>query len=115
MVVQRINIKRFNALAAHTRSPAAAYVSRELDWFTNENETLLATLLLDTVDDDYVGVILGRDEAGRFRCIDVESSIPTKEEAEAWIERAMNWHGRDNQTTFSQGAENSEAKALDLF
>ena len=23
--------------------------------------------------------------------------------AEAWIERAMKWHGRDNQTTFSEG------------
>ena len=73
--MKRLDIKRFNALAAHWRTPAAAYVSRELDWFVNENETLLATLLFDTADDDYVGVILRRDNAGRFRCIDVESSI----------------------------------------
>lgn len=110
-----IDIKRFNALAAHSRSPAAAYVSQELAWFANENESLLATLLLDTVDDDFVGVILGRDDAGRFRCIDVESSIPTRDEAQAWIERAMKWHGRDGQLTFSQGKEKKAAQPLDLF
>lgn len=115
MTVQRIDIKRFNALAAHSRSPAAAYVSRELDWFANDNETLLATLMLDTVDDDYVGIILGRDDAGRFRCIDVESCIPTREEAATWIERAINWHGRDGQRTFSQGKESRETKPFDLF
>lgn len=115
MTLTRIDIKRFNALAAHTRSPAAAYISRELDWFANEQETLLATLMLDTTDDDYVGIILGRDESGRFRCIDSLASIPTQEEAAAWIERAMTWHGRDGQTTFSQGDEVKQAKPLDLF
>jgi hypothetical protein len=73
MAVQRIDIQRFNALAAHSRSPAAAFISRELDWFANDTETLLATLMLDTEDGDYVGIILGRDESGRFRCIDIGS------------------------------------------
>lgn len=113
--MKRIDIKRFNALAAHSRSPAAAYMSRELAWFANETETLLATLLLDTVDGDYVGVILGRDEGGRFRCIDVEAGIPTEEEAQAWIGRAMKWHGRDGQTMFGQGIEGKATKLLDLF
>lgn len=115
VTVKRIDIKRFNAVAAHSRSPAAAYMSRELDWFANESETLLATLMVDTVDDDYVGVILGRDDAGRFRCIDVESSLPTQEDAAVWIERAMNWHGRDGQRIYSQGAEKEKHKPLDLF
>ena len=112
MAIKRIDIKRFNALAAHSRSPAAAFVSRELDWFSNDDESLLATLLIDTVDDDYVGVILGRDEAGRFRCVDVESGIPTAEEAVAWIERSIRWHSRNAEQVFPQGAS---TKPLDLF
>lgn len=115
MPLRRIDIKRFNALAAHTRSPSAAYSSRELDWFANDTETLLATLLLDTTDHDYVGIILGRDEVGCFRCIDCEASIPTQEEAAAWIERAINWHGRDGQKTFSQGTKNQKRDPLDPF
>lgn len=112
MAIKRIDLKRFNALAAHTRSPAAAFVSREIDWFSNEDESLLATLMLDTVDEDYVGIVLGRDEAGRYRCIDVESSIPTPDEAFFWIEHAIAWHGRNAQEVFPQG---DAAKPLDLF
>ena len=112
MPIKPIDIKRFNALAAHTRSPAAAYISQELQWFSNDTETLLGVLLLDTVDDDFVGVILGRDEGGKFRCIDVASSIPTAEEAASWIERAIGWHGRDFDKVFPQG---QTSKQLDLF
>ncbi len=115
MATHRLDIKRFNALAAHARSPAAAYISRELAWFANDSETLLATLMLDTEDDDFVGIILGRDEAGRFRCIDCMAGIPTQDEAAAWIDRAMAWHGRDGQATFSQGDETKQPKPLDLF
>lgn len=112
MAVKRIDVKRFNALVAQTRSPAAAYISRELDWFANEDESLLAVLLLDTVDDDFVGVILGRDEGGRYRCIDTKVSIANPEEAIAWIERAIGWHGRDGQKIFPQGENGTP---LDLF
>ena len=49
--VRQIDQKRFNALAAHSRSPAAAYVSEELAWYANEDETVLGVLLRDTVDD----------------------------------------------------------------
>jgi len=58
---------------------------------------------------------LGQNDVGRFRCIDVQSSIPTQAEARAWIERAMNWHGRDGQKTFSQGEEKEKHRPLDLF
>lgn len=48
MALNRITLARFNALAAHSRSPVAAFVSRERDWFSNDDETLIATLMLDT-------------------------------------------------------------------
>lgn len=115
MPMKRIDLKRFNVLASHSRSPAAAYMSKELDWFSNEEETLLATLLLDTVDGDYVAIILGRDEADRFRCIDTKVCIPNPEEAQAWIERAILWHGRDGQAVFAQGDVPGKHKPLDLF
>lgn len=110
--VKAIDLKRFDALAAHSRSPAAAYMSKELAWFSDGKETVLGVLLLDTIDDDYVGIILGRDEAGRFRCFDQEVSIPTEEEAQTWIHAAIKWHARDGATVFPQG---DASKPLDLF
>lgn len=112
MAIRRIDLKRFSALAARTQSPAAAFATRELDCFSNDHESRLATLILDTVDDDYVGIVLGRDEASRYRYIYVQSSIPRPDEALSWIERTIAWHGREAQKVFSQG---DAAKQLDLF
>jgi len=95
--------KRFNALASHSRSPAAAYISRELGWFANEDESIIGVLLLDVVDDDYAAVVLARDENGAYRAIDVESSIDTKGNAVTWLHGAMRWHTGTGKKVFPQG------------
>lgn len=66
IIVKELDEKRFNSIAGYSRSPGAAYVSKELGWFSNEDESLIGVLLLDIIDFDYVGVVLGRDEGGRF-------------------------------------------------
>jgi len=113
MALKSIGLKRFNALAAHSRSPAAAFISEELDWFSNDDESLIATLMRDTEDGDFVGIVLGRDLTGRYRCIDCLNGHETPEQAVAWIDRAIAWHGRDAQQVFPQGDE--AGKQLDLF
>ena len=64
--VNEIDKKRFDALAGLSRSPAAAYISEELGWFANENETILGVLLHDSVDDDFAAVLMACDEGGRM-------------------------------------------------
>jgi hypothetical protein len=83
--VKEIDAKRFNALAAQARSPAAAYTSEELAWHANADEAEISVILLDTIDDDYVAIALGRDKRGRFRAFDLEVSIQTMDEAVDWI------------------------------
>lgn len=112
IVVKKIDIKRFNALAAQSRSPAAAYMSEELEWYADASETVLGIVLRDTIDNDFVGIIMGRDEGGRFRSFDVQASIPTLEEAKVWVQGGIRWHAGTGQTTFPQG---DETKGLDLF
>ena len=36
IIVKEMDEKRFNAIAGYSRSPAAAYVSRELGWYSND-------------------------------------------------------------------------------
>ena len=90
----------------------ATYFSEELAWFANEPETVLGVLLRDTVDDDYAGIVLARDEGGRFRAFDWEVSIPTADEARAWIERVIKWHTGTGLRVYRQG---DPIKAVDLF
>ena len=104
--------KRFNAIAGYSRSPGAAYVSKELGWYSNDDESVIGVLLLDVIDFDYVGVVLGRDEGGRFRAFDLECSIPNQEEAQQWLINAIKWHTGQGQKVFPQG---DVSKGLDLF
>ena len=112
IVVNKIDIKKFNTLAAQSRSPAAAYMSEELEWYTDISEIVLGIVLKDTIDNDFVGIIMGRDEGKKFRAFDVQASIPTLEKTRDWVQRAIRWHVGTGETVFPQG---DETKGLDLF
>ncbi|EQB2038624.1 TPA: glycosaminoglycan attachment protein [Yersinia enterocolitica] len=112
VVVQSLDVKRFNALAAPSRSPGAAYISDELEWYSDTNEIVLGIVLRDTIDNDFVGIILGRDEGSRFRAFDNKVSIPTQEGARTWVQEAIRKHVGLGQTIFPQG---DHSKGLDLF
>lgn len=69
--------ERFNAFCMLTRHPVAELLAEELEWYSDDDERVIATLFRDITDDDYCYLLLARDEVGRFRCIDVDCSFPT--------------------------------------
>lgn len=109
--IKSLDQKRFNAFVGATRSPTAAFVSVEIGWYANDEETVLGSVLVDTVDGDYVGIVLGRDEGGRFLAIDFQVSIATEAEATEWLHRSIKWHASTG-TVFPQG---DKKEGLDLF
>jgi hypothetical protein len=62
--------------------PSAQVISEELAWFEHISAPVLGTLILDLVDGDCGGIVLGRDEHNRFRCVDVTGWDETPEIAE---------------------------------
>jgi len=95
----------------YKRIQSAAYLSRELAWFSNEDETVLGILLLDTIDNDYASIVLGCDESGRFRAINVESSFPDKDSAVNWLHNIIKWHTCNSPAVFPQ-VDKSESLGL---
>jgi len=73
--VRPITRERYNAFVGWTRSPIAPHMSKELEFFSDKDERLIGVILLDRSDRDFAYVTLGRDEKGRFRCIDVLASL----------------------------------------
>lgn len=110
--ITKLDRKRFDVLAGQARSPAAAYMSQELEWYSNEDESIIGVLLLDTIDYDYVAVALGRDEGGRFRAFAVEASHPTPDAAITWLIGTIKWHTGMGTRVFPQG---DEITGTDLF
>lgn len=110
--IKELSEKRFNALASHSRSPAAAYISKELSWFANEDESVIGVVLIDTVDNDFAAVALARDENDAYRAIDVGSSIETEGLATNWLHRTIRWHTGSGKKIFPQGELKNK---IDLF
>jgi len=110
--IRELDEKRFNALAGHSRSPAAAYVSEEIAWFANEDESILGALLHDIVDDDFAAIVMARDEARVYRCFDLHCSISTPDEAKDWLIGAMKWHTGQGLRVCAPG---EPTKGVDLF
>lgn len=71
MPVKAITLKRFNILAAYIRQPSAYLLSEELEHFATDGDRVLGVLIRDTIDHDYAGLILGKDESSQYRCVEV--------------------------------------------
>lgn len=110
--IEPLDPKRFDALVGQSRRPSASYVSTELEWYANEDESLLGVVLLDTIDNDYVSLVMVPDEAERYRCFNLECSIPTLEEARAWLINTMKWHTGQELRVSPQG---DSPQGLSLF
>ncbi|RKY81899.1 glycosaminoglycan attachment protein [candidate division KSB1 bacterium] len=110
--IKKLNPKRFDAYVSLSKSPAASYVSKELAWYSNLDESILGVVLLDIIDTDYVSVVLARDMNRVFRAIDVQANFGTFEQAKEWLFRAIRWHSASGKKIFPQG---DEKKSLDLF
>jgi hypothetical protein len=110
-MVTEITKQRFDAFAAYTRRPEAMMVSKEIAWLEIKN-VLLGVVLLDLSDGDFGGIVLGRDELGRFRFIDDTKDrtsddstgfFDSPELAAAELIKVMERIAATGQTVFPQG------------
>jgi hypothetical protein len=62
---------------------------QEKEWWAAANEAALGAIVFDHIDSDWSLVILGRDEYGTFRAIDLAVSLPSRETARAILREKM--------------------------
>lgn len=111
--IRKLSRERFNAFVDWTRMPDTEFFSEELEWYSDRREHVLGTVLWDLNDEDFAYIVLGRDEALRFRCIDLGHSIGQLNTARARLKKAMRKYARDGQMIFPQG--DVDHKPVDLF
>lgn len=112
IVIVEMTKKRFDAFVSHSRSAAAGYFCEEIEWYSNEDDSIIGTVFLDTTDDDYGAVVLGRDEHKAFRAFDLMASFASIEDAREWLRNSMIWHTGQGETVFPQGGQKD---GVDLF
>jgi hypothetical protein len=69
---------RFDLFALGARRALARLMSIELSRWSDHEERVLGLVFQDTTDQDYGWILMARDKIGRFRCVDVETSIDSE-------------------------------------
>ena len=90
MAMNEISKVRFDALAAYCRQPEVSLVSKELQWFEFAEERVLATLVWDTVDNQFTAVILAPDLREQYRWVGMTAFLDSPEEALDALARKVN-------------------------
>lgn len=97
----QISKARFDALCVVRRVGTENWAP-EAEWWSTDDGTLIGTVSHDLTDDDWTWIVLGRDQNGLFRRIDIGCSIPTQQTASELLQSALLRHGRDGKTVFPQ-------------
>ncbi|MFQ5903792.1 MAG: hypothetical protein ACE5JO_08885 [Candidatus Binatia bacterium] len=88
-------------------------IAEEVEWFADERRNVLGIVVRDRIDDDWLYVILGRDEQLRFRAISLDVSIESRDEARERLLAAMAELEVSGESVFPQG--DRAPKKVDLF
>ena len=109
-----ISRDRFNILAGYCRKPLAAQIAEELGWFEHGRERVLGVVIRDRVDNDFGGIVMGRDRKGRFRCIgQTKDFCFSKRRSEVALRREMERLSMAPDEEYYQGDE--AGAPLDFF
>lgn len=112
-MVNEISLYRYNALAGYSRLPSTFVVSEELEWYEHSSGRVLGVLILDRVDEDFGGIIMGRDERRRFRCVHVSDFRDDAEAARRLLFENIERLSASADSEFEQGGD--VAAAIEIF
>jgi len=92
MPIQSIPKREFDRLGPG-RGPMVESLIEEVEWFADDEKTVIGVVARDRSDNDFSIAVLGRDEQQKFRAIDTDVSIETATDARAQLiakmERAL--------------------------
>src|ERR1700722_20829171 len=103
MNMKPISLHRFEALAGYARSPTTVFYAEELSRFEHANERVLGLLIRDRADNDFGGVIFGRDEQLRYRWVAGTAFFERRRLAEVGLRREMERVAAEPDEFYHQG------------
>ena len=104
---------RFGALAGYARQPMSLVMGEEIRHFEHGGERVLGLILRDRTDNDFGGLVFGRDRRLRFRCVHTTGFFEHQRRAEVELRREMERIAAEPDEEYYQGDETG--KPVDFF
>jgi len=79
--MREVSPTRFNAMAGYARQPMSRVYGEEVAYFESSDGSLMGMVIRDRSDNDFSGILFGRDKKLRFRWTSMTDFFETKEEA----------------------------------
>lgn len=111
--LKHISQERFNAYCMLTKDPLAEDLAEELAWYADDQENVIAAVFRDRTDGDHCHLTLARDEAGRYRCIDVSCGFESPEAAASALREVVAREA--SKKSPGHGQDSHPTVGLDLF
>ena len=111
-IVRKMSKTTFELLVMITRGSQFDLIGEQLEYYSNYNNTIIGTIVLDNTDRDFGCIVLCRDENSQFRAIETEVSIVTLEEARNWMSKKITEYTISETTLVVQG---NSKKGVVLF
>lgn len=115
IVVRQMNGNLFKTLVMFTRKPLITDIAEELEYYSNDNVTIIGTILLDYSDRYYNVVILCRDDVGKFRAFDTNTDFENLEAAREWLIGRIRWHTSNGIKRIPLGIEKPSADIFQII
>jgi hypothetical protein len=97
-----ISLAEFRERVGYAAYRPATVCNVALEHWVEKSGVLLGVVVLDRIDHDYSYVVLGRDEHGRFRAIEVACSYPSIEKARGALQSTMRKIAKSGASMFPQ-------------
>ena len=104
---------RFNALGGYARQPQSILFGEEIRYFEHADERLLAMVIRDLADNDFGGIVFGRDRRLRFRWVSGTRFFDSQRRAEVELRRELERVAALPDDEYYQGDETG--KPVDFF
>jgi hypothetical protein len=104
---------RFNALGGYARQPRSILCGEEIRYFEHADERLLGMVLRDLADNDFGGIVFGRDRRLRFRWVSGTGFCDSPRRAEVELRRELERVAALRDDEYYQGDETG--KPVDFF
>lgn len=102
---------RFDALAGYVRQPSIMPY-HECEWYELQTERLLGVIIFERVDDQFGGVVLGRDRNGRFRWVAGTKFFDEIGDARDALSQCLVEQSAEPDESYEQGDEFKKTTAL---
>jgi len=111
MKYKELSEARFDALT-YSRDPFLELIGREYKWYSDNDEIIIGVLVLDIIDNDWIYVVLGRDERALFRSIDVMVGFENIEAAEKELLAKISYYVASGKIVFPQGTNKNKKNLI---